>query len=96
MREKRMQIISEIDIDETSARAHISTERDIELLPAVPEKLTVSDAAGVLSVSEPTIIRMIDEGQIQLEKSAILDYIEQNYLANRPLNLTQNAPDCPK
>lgn len=87
-----MQIITENDIDETSAKAYLTAGNDIELLPEVPDNLTVIAAAEILSVSEPTIIRMLEDGQIQLKKSAILAYLDHNYLANRPLNLTQNTP----
>jgi hypothetical protein len=87
-----MQIITENDIDETAAKAYLTAGNDIELLPEVPDNLTVIAAAEILSVSEPTIIRMLEDGQIQLKKSAILAYLDHNYLANRPLNLTQNTP----
>lgn len=87
-----MQIITENDIDETAAKAYLTAGNDIELLPEVPDNLTVIAAAEILSVSEPTIIRMLEDGQIQLKKSAILAYLEHNYLANRPLNLPQNTP----
>lgn len=87
-----MQIITENDIDETAAKAYISAENDLELLPGIPENLTIIAVAKILSVSEPTITRMLEDGQIQLKKSAILAYLEHNYLANRPLNLTQNTP----
>ena len=87
-----MQIITENDIDETAAKAYLTAGNDIELLPEVPDNLTVIAAAEILSVSEPTIIRMLEDGQIQLKKSAILAYLERNYLANRPLNLPQNTP----
>ncbi len=91
-----MNIITETDIDEAAAKAYLTAENDIELLPEVPDNLTVIAAAEILSVSEPTIIRMLEDGQIQLKKSAILAYLDHNYLANRPLNLTQNTPNYPK
>ena len=87
-----MNIITETDIDEAAAKAYLTAENGIELLPEVPDNLTVIAAAEILSVSEPTIIRMLEDGQIQLRKSAILAYLDHNYLANRPLNLPQNTP----
>ena len=87
-----MQIITENDIDEAAAKAYLTAGNDIELLPEVPDNLTVIAAAEILSVSEPTIVRMLEDGQIQLKKSAILAYLDHNYLANRPLNLPQNTP----
>lgn len=87
-----MQIITENNIDENAAKAYITAENDLELLPGIPENLTIIAAAEILSVSEPTISRMLEDGQIQLKKSAILAYLDHNYLANRPLNLPQNTP----
>lgn len=87
-----MQIITENNIDEAAAKAYLTDGNDIELLPEVPDNLTVIAAAEILLVSEPTIVRMLEDGQIQLKKSAVLAYLDHNYLANRPLNLTQNTP----
>lgn len=91
-----MQIITENDIDERAAEDYITAENDLELLPEIPEKLTILTAAEILSVSEPTITRMLEDGEIQLKKSAILAYLARNYLVNRPLNLPQIDPNRPK
>ncbi|MEE3313081.1 MAG: hypothetical protein VZR56_02865 [Treponema sp.] len=91
-----MPIITDNNIDEEEAEEWLSAKNTIDFLPGIPENLTVKDAAGILAVSELTIIRMVEDHQIQLNKQSILDYINQNYLVNRPLNLTQNSPDCPK
>lgn len=91
-----MDIITENDIDEIAARDYLAANRGVELFPRIPESLTVSTAAKLLYVSEPTIERMVADGQITLTKAAITTYIEQNYLANRPINLTQNTPNQPK
>lgn len=87
-----MPIITETDIDETAAKTYFTAENDLNLLPEIPENLTIIAVAKILSVSEPTITRMLEDGQIQLKKSAILAYLDHNYLANRPLNLPQNTP----
>ncbi len=91
-----MDIITENDIDEIAARDYLAANRGVELFPRIPENLTVSTAAKLLHVSEPTIERMVADGQIALTKTAITAYIERNYLANRPINLTQNTPNQPK
>ena len=44
-----MQIITENNIDETAAKAYITAEKDLELLPGIPENLTVIAAAEILS-----------------------------------------------
>ena len=86
-------IITENDIDETAANNYINPEISLDLLPKLPEKLTVLDAASVLSVSVPTIDRMVKDGQLKLTKSAILSYLKANFLVKRPINLPQISPD---
>ena len=86
-------IITETDIDEAATNDYINSEFSLDLLPKLPEKLTVLDAASVLSVSVPTIDRMVKDGQLKLTKSAILSYLKANFLVNRPINLTQISPD---
>ena len=86
-------IITDNDIDETAARAYFDTENIIDFFPGVHEKLTAVDAAFLLSVSVPTITRMVEDKQICLTKESIKDYIKQNYKHLKPINLTQITPD---
>ncbi len=86
-------IITENEIDETAANNYINQEFSLDLLPKLPEKLTVLVAASVLSVSVPTIDRMVKDGQLKLTKSAVLSYLKANFLVKRPINLTQISPD---
>ncbi|MBR4464849.1 MAG: hypothetical protein IKS40_09575 [Treponema sp.] len=83
-----MNIISDNDFDEDAARDFLMASYDgVDLLPGMPEELTENLAAIILKVSEPTIKRMVQERQIVLKKSAILTYIKQKMMVNRPLNL---------
>ena len=95
-REEKVNIINDKDIDEIAARDYLAANRGVELFPRIPENITVYIAAKLLHVSEPTIERMVADGQITLTKAAITAYIERNYLANRPINLTQNTRNQPK
>ena len=90
------QIFTADNIDPATAKAYFETEKDIDYLPEVPEKLTALDAAVLLSVSEPTISRMVKDGQIKLTRTSILAYIKQNFKYLKPLNLTQNTPNRPE
>ena len=92
-----MSIITENDIDEELAKEFLSTTYyDIDLLPGTPENLTVNQAASILNISEPTIERMVQDGQLELTKSFVMAYINNNYLADKPLNLEQKtAPKSP-
>ena len=86
-------IITDNEIDETLAVDYFRASYGaIDLLPCTPETLTETQAACILKVSEPTIRRMLQDGQIELQKQAILDYINKKMIVNRPLNLNQNKP----
>lgn len=90
---KTQAIITDNEIDEELAEEWLKAAYgSIDLLPLIPEKLSEPMAAFALKVSEPTIRRMVQDGQIKLEKQAILNYINQKMLVNRPLNLTENTP----
>lgn len=90
---KSSEIITEENIDENAAKDFLKASYDgIDLFPCIPETLTETLAATMLNVSEPTIQRMVQDGQIELKKSAILAYINQKMLVNRPLNLTEICP----
>ncbi len=84
------------NIDPATAKAYFETEKDIDYFPGIPEKLTVVDAAFLLAVSEPTIIRMVADNQIILTKSSVLAYINRNYKHLKPLNLPQITPIKPR
>lgn len=90
---KSSEIITEENIDETSAKDFLKASYDgIDLFPCMPETLTETLAATMLNVSKPTIQRMVQDSQIELKKSAILAYINQKMLVNCPLNLTEICP----
>lgn len=81
-------IITENYIDENSAKDYLEASYEgLDLLPKIPEKLSETDAAAVLNVSEPTIQRMVQTNEIKLEKQSILAYIQAKMLVNRPLKL---------
>lgn len=91
-----MNIITDNSIDEDEAKKFLKAENGLDLLPGIPMEFGISEAAEILSVSEPTIVRMLNDGQIQLNKTAIQNYISQNYLVNRPIPLSQNTPKHPE
>lgn len=81
-------IITDDYIDEERANDYLAAlYKGIDLLPRIPETLTEEVAAIVLNVSEPTIKRMVQDGQIELKKASVLSYIHAKMLVNRPLNL---------
>ncbi|MBQ9237860.1 MAG: hypothetical protein IJ191_00870 [Treponema sp.] len=93
-----MNIITETDIDETAAKDYLTVPYgNLDLLPCVPVELSVTDAAHILAVSRPTVDRMLTDGQIALTKASLINYIQSNLKAERPLTLTpKTAPDSPK
>lgn len=79
-------------IDEEAAISYLNNYyKDIELLPNIPEELTIIDMAAILNVSVPTIERMIIDKQLTLTKKSVLHYIMENMLCNRPINLDKNT-----
>lgn len=85
---KNMQnsIIQENYIDEEAAKQYLNDcYKDVDLLPNVPEKLTVQTMAAVLNISEPTVSRMITAQEIKPFKKDVLNYILKNMLVNHPI-----------
>lgn len=80
-------IIQEDYIDEEAARAFLNDcYNGLNLLPNIPEKISSEIAADVLNVSMPTIERMVHDGQIELTRRSLLQYIFDNMLCNRPVS----------
>lgn len=79
-----MDIIQDSYIDEEEAKNFLQNLYEgIDLLPGVPEKLTVQDAAAVLNVSIPTIDRMVQDGQLKLTKKNIIQTVMNNFLSEK-------------
>lgn len=95
MANRMKQNVSVNDIDASAANVYFETEKDFDYFPGTPEILSTKDAAFLLSVSEPTILRMIEDKQISLTKTSIMTYINQNFKYLKPLDLPQNIPNRP-
>lgn len=79
-----MDIIQDSYIDEEEAKNFLQNLYEgIDLLPGVPEKLTVQDAAAVLNVSIPTIDRMVQDGQLKFTKKNIIQTVMNNFLSEK-------------
>lgn len=86
-----MDIIQDNYIDEEEARNYLQNlYNGIELLPGVPEKLTIQEAAAALNVSIPTVERMISDGMLKLKKQNLIDLVMKNMLAEKPIEEEQN------
>lgn len=86
-----MDIIQDNYIDEEEAKNFLQNlYNGIELLPGVPEKLTIQEAAAVLNVSIPTVERMISEGMLKLTKKNLIDLVMTNMLSEKPIEEEQN------
>ena len=81
-------IITDSEFDEEAAKKFLfDNYKGIDLLPGIPEKLTENDAAFVLNVSQQTVERLCEDGEIQLSKKSILNYIFRHFLYLAPLDL---------
>ncbi|MCL1812258.1 MAG: helix-turn-helix domain-containing protein [Treponema sp.] len=72
-----------------------------DLLPGVPNKLSVKDTACVLGVSVQTIQRMINANELPLTssgdilKSELISYISCHTLADIPILDSTESPEYP-
>jgi hypothetical protein len=66
-------------------------EEDIDLLPGMPAFLSLKEAAYVLAVSQQTIERMLEQGDIKpnedgdILKADLIDYMKTHTLADQPV-----------
>lgn len=88
-----MDIIQDNYIDEEEARKFLQNlYSGVELLPGVPKKLSIEDAAAVLNVSIPTIERMIADDLLELSKDEIIKTIMENFLSEEAVFEDEKQP----
>lgn len=81
-------------------RARFEASYDFDLLPELPELLSLADLCLVFNISMPSAQKLIDTGilspinipgeAICFPKSEILDFIFANFLVNKPILSDQN------
>lgn len=81
-------------------RARFEASYDFDLLPELPELLSLTDLCLVFNISMPSAQKLIDTGilspinipgeAICFPKSEILDFIFANFLVNKPILSGQN------
>ena len=63
----------------------------IDILPGVPDRLSVATAAFIMEVSEQTVMRMIQKGDLKqdesgsITKEGLVGYIQSHTLADVPV-----------
>ena len=87
-------------------RAQFNAEYDFDLLPELPELLSLADLCLVFNISMPSAQKLIDTGilspinipgeAICFPKSEILDFIFANFLVNKPILSDQNQEANPE
>lgn len=87
-------------------RAQFNAEYDFDLLPELPELLSLNDLGIVFNISMPSAQKLIDTGilspinipgeAICFPKSEILDFIFANFLVNKPILSDQNQEANPE
>ncbi|MDR2186365.1 MAG: hypothetical protein LBO80_11980 [Treponema sp.] len=66
-------------------------EASIDILPGVPDRLSAAAAAFVMAVSEQTVIRMIDRGDLlpdmdgTILKDDLVNYVRSHTLSDVPV-----------
>lgn len=81
-------------------RAQFNAEYDFDLLPELPELLSLNDLCLVFNISMPSAQKLIETGVLSpinipgeaicFPKSEILDFIFANFLVNKPILPDQN------
>lgn len=90
-------IIVENEINETAARKFLYQGYDgLDLLPSVPDVLSICMAAEILNISEQTVSRMVADKELELKKDTLLTYIFKNFKANFPVLDDPNSPNLPQ
>lgn len=87
-------------------RAQFNAEYDFDLLPELPELLSLADLCLVFNISMPSAQKLIDTGilspinipgeAICFPKSEILDFIFANFLVNKLILSDQNQEANPE
>ena len=90
-------IITENEIDEEAAKRFLYQGYDgLDLLPSVPDVLSICMAAEILNISEQTVSRMVADKELELKKDTLLTYIFKNFKANFPVLDDPNSPNLPQ
>lgn len=87
-------------------RARFEASYDFDLLPELPELLSLADLCLVFNISMPSAQKLIETGvfspinipgeAICFPKSEILDFIFANFLVNKPILSDQNQEANPE
>lgn len=87
-------------------RAQFNAEYDFDLLPELPELLSLADLCLVFNISMPSAQKLIETGVLSpinipgeaicFPKSEILDFIFANFLVNKPILSDQNQEANPE
>ena len=87
-------------------RARFEASYDFDLLPELPELLSLNDLCLVFNISMPSAQKLIETGilspinipgeAICFPKSEILDFIFANFLVNKPILSDQNQEANPE
>ena len=87
-------------------RARFEASYDFDLLPELPELLSLNDLCLVFNISMPSAQKLIETGVLSpinipgedvcFPKSEILDFIFANFLVNKPILSDQNQEANPE
>lgn len=87
-------------------RARFEASYDFDLLPELPELLSLADLCLVFNISMPSAQKLIETGVLSpinipgeaicFPKSEILDFIFANFLVNKPILSDQNQEANPE
>lgn len=99
-----MALSDDLRDDPEGCRAFLRGGYSFDLLPSLPDVLTIKTAAEALCVAPETMQRIAAEYKLPLVKNGLypgikkadfLSLIFENFVVFRPLDLPENAPEKP-
>ena len=90
-------------LDKKACLEYLKGNYDFDLLPLIPDMMSLSTAACVLDISLATLEKLISLGQlptvkpqgdtIEVRKTDLIKYIQTAFLCDEPVLITENSPN---
>lgn len=90
-------------LDKEACLEFLKGNYDFDLLPLIPDMMSLSTAACVLDISLETLEKLVSHGQLpvvetpgdttKVRKTDLIKYIQTAFLCNEPLLITEISPN---
>lgn len=100
-----MRPFEDAQLDHAACMEYLSGDYNFDLLPNTPPILSFDEAAMILSISSPTLGRLVSLGSLPaadvpgdgqyILKSDLIKYIQTSFFHNLPVPDTEKSPNPP-